>query len=366
MNNPRTHPITRPGRGLDRRSFLQRATVGAVALSIPPLPKFFQETRMGVVVHSYAHRWHSEAESQQYPGFANALDLLEHCHQLGAGGVQVGVSDWSTDFARKVRQTKERLGLYVEGSVGLPQHAGDEPRFEQEISNAREAGVQVVRTVCLNGRRYETFHSAEDFAQFRKNSRASLQRAEPIVRRHTMKLAVENHKDWRAPELVDMLQQLDSEWIGVTLDFGNSISLLEDPLEVARTLAPYVFSTHVKDMAVEEYADGFRLSEVPLGTGMLDLPAIVALCKKHNPEVTFSLEMITRDPLEVPCLSDAYWAALLTVPGTDLARTLRMVRQQAHPTALPWVTPLSTEDQLAVEEKNVIASLAYGQEVLNY
>ena len=58
-------------------------------------------------------------------------------------------------------------------------------------------------------------------------------------------LAVENHKDWLAAELVDIMQKLNSEWIGVTLDFGNSIALIEDPMDVVETLAPYIFSAHV-------------------------------------------------------------------------------------------------------------------------
>src|SRR6185295_15758761 len=108
-------------------------------------------------------------------------------------------------------------------------------------------------------------------------------------------------KDWLAKEFVDMLKTVQSEWVGVTLDFGNSIALLEDPMEVVKSLLPYLFSTHVKDMGVEEYPDGFLLSEVPLGTGILDLPAIVAMCKRQNAAANFSLEMITRDPLEIPC-----------------------------------------------------------------
>ena len=132
-------------------------------------------------------------------------------------------------------------------------------------------------------------------------------------------------------------------------------------MEVVRALAPYVFTTHMKDMAVAEYDDGFLLSEVPLGEGILDLPQIVALCKKHNPQIAFTLEMMTRDPLEVPCLSDNYWATFPAVPGHELARTLQMVRQHAHSTALPRVAQLSAHDRLAVEENNVIASLAYGK-----
>ena len=320
---------------------------------------------MGVVVHSYASRWQSKAESQQYAGFSDAIDLLKHCQQIGAGGVQVGVHDWSSDFAKQVRDAREKMGLYLEGSIGLPKTADDVAAFEQDVSRAKEAGMQVLRTVCLSGRRYENFHSKEEFQEFRKKSLASLQWAEPVVRKHKMKLAVENHKDWRAPELVNLLQQIDSEWVGVTLDFGNSIALLEDPMEVVKTLVPYLFSTHVKDMALEEYEDGFLMSEVPLGEGILDLPEIVSLCKQHNPKVAFNLEMITRDPLEIPCLQTDYWATFDGVSGSELARTLQMVRKHTDTSDLPRVAQLQEEARLKVEEENVLESLAYSKNNLS-
>ncbi len=354
------HPIQTHPSGMNRRGFLQKATLGAVALSIPK--KLFKAIPMGVVVHSYASRWNANTESKKYPGFENAIDLLEHCHKIGAGGVQVGVKDWTTDFAKNVRDKREQWGLYLEGSIGLPQKAEDLTRFEQEVKHAKEAGAQVLRTVSLGQRRYEVLHSPEAFQAFKKDALAALQLAEPVVRKHQVKLGVENHKDWRAPELVHTLRQLDSEWIGVTLDFGNSIALLEDPMEVVQTLAPYAFSTHVKDMAVEEYKEGFLLSEVPLGQGILDLPKIAGICRQHNPDITFNLEMITRDPLEIPCLHQDYWATFEEVPGSELARTLRMVRQ--HATDLPSVSRLGAEERLRVEEENVVACLAYSKNKL--
>ena len=347
-----------------RREFLKKASAATLALSFPFPPYLFKETRMGVVVHSYWSRWNSKVESKKYPGFMNALDLLEHCHELGAGGLQVGVNNWTSDFAKKVRDRREKLGLYLEGSIGLPGKKEDVSRFEQDVINAKEAGAQVVRTVASAGRRYELFHSNEAFQEAKKNALASLQWAEPVLSKHRVKLAVENHKDWLAKEFVTMLKAIQSEWVGVTLDFGNSVALLEDPMEVVQTLMPYLFSTHVKDMGVEEYVDGFLLSEVPLGTGILDLPGIVAMCTRQNAAVNFSLEMITRDPLEIPCLKEEYWATFGGVPGTDLARTLRTVRQRKFKNGLPRVSQLSPEDRLAAEEQNIIACLAYGKDNL--
>jgi len=350
---------------MNRRTFLYdtaTATMGALTLPSLKVPGIFKEMRMGIVVHSYGSRWQSTVKSQKYPGFLNAIDLLEHCRQIGAGGMQVVVKDWTADFAKKLRDTREKSGLYLEGSIAVPRKPEDIPKFEQEVINAKEAGAQILRTVTSAGRRYEVYHSPEAVQEFKKNALVSLQLAEPVLRKYKVKLAIENHKDWRADELVSTLKKLQSEWIGVTLDFGNSISLLEDPMEVIEKLVPYIFSTHVKDMGVEEYPDGFLLSEVPLGKGFLDLPKIIALCRQHNPSVTFNLEMITRDPLEIPCLKNDYWASFDGVPGSDLARALRMVKQNKTTSPLPRVSQLSAEERLAVEEKNILECLAYSRD----
>ena len=350
---------------MDRRTFLLGTALGTMGLSLPKVNgKQGNSDRMGIVVHSYARRWNGTAESKKYPGFQNALDLIDHCHAIGAGGTQVMVNGWTKDFAKKVRDKREKYGLYLEGSIGLPKTAGDIPAFEKDVINAREAGADVLRTVCLNGRRYESFSSHEMFSDFKKKALASLQWAEPVMHKHGVKLAVENHKDWRAAELTGLLENIDSEWVGVTLDFGNSIALLEDPMTVVEILAPHVYSTHVKDMGVREYAEGFLLSEVPLGTGILDLPAMVATCQKYNPAVRFSLEMITRDPLKIPCLTEEYWRTFAGVEGPELARTLSMVRAKAAKTDLPKVEQLAEEDRLATEEQNVLDSLAYSRDTL--
>lgn len=332
-----------------------------MALSMPPLPDLFKEMGMGVVVHSYWTRWDSKTASPNYPAFTNALDLLDHCHQIGSGGVQVIVNRWTDDFAKSVRDRREKLGMYLEGSISMPKKPEDVPTFEQDVMRAKEAGARVLRSVCSNGRRYENLHSETEFTTMQKNAMTALKLAEPVLRKHGVKLALENHKDWRSKEMAAMMKELSSEWIGVTLDFGNNMALLEDPMDVVKTLAPFVVSTHVKDMGLEPYADGFLLSEVPLGKGVLDLPAMVAICKKSNPAVTFNLEMITRDPLEIPCLKEDYWATFGNVPGAELAQMLRLVQQQKSATPLPRTTQLSAEDKLAMEEQNIVACMDYSK-----
>lgn len=349
-----------------RREFLKKSSLAAAVLAFPfsALPESLRDIPMGVVVHSYGIRYGSKVESQAFPAFKDAIDLMRHCHSIGAGGIQTTVGGWAEDFSKKVRDEREKLGMYLEGSIGLPKNPEDVARFERDVLAAKEAGVTVLRTVCLSGRRYETFKTAAEWAVFKENSHKSIRLAEPVVRKNRMKLALENHKDWKAAELAQIIQNLSSEWVGVTLDFGNNVSLLEEPMDVIRTLAPFAYSTHVKDMGVKPFDKGFLLSEVPLGTGIVNLKEAVALCQRHNPNVTFSLEMITRDPLAIPCLEDSYWATFEHPTAQDLAKILRMVRDRAYPSALPEVKSLNSEQRLAFEEENVVKCLSYSRKEL--
>ena len=319
--------------------------------------------RLGLTAATYAIRLRADHPSR----FQHALDVLDHAHAIGAGGVQLGVDeDWMPDFVNRLRTRLDQTGMYFEGQVRLPRQESDVPRFEKQIRLARAAGASVVRTVALSGRRYETFSTAESFQEFADRSRQSIRWAEPVMRAHRVRLAVENHKDWRIPGLLDIVRTLGSEYVGICLDTGNSISLLEDPMEVVEAYAPFAFTTHFKDMAVEVIEDGFLLSEVPLGDGFLDLDRFVTVLRKANPRVTFNLEMITRDPLRVPCLSDSYWPTLSEVKAPTLARALEMVKSHRPAKDLPRVSGMNVEQRIAFEEANNVSSLEFARNRLGF
>jgi sugar phosphate isomerase/epimerase len=320
-------------------------------------------TNMGLVIHSFWIRREKPLEPA-YPPISDPIEFIAAAAKFGAAGVQTGIGVRDAGYLARLRDALERHQMYLEGTASLPKDADGVARFDEELRVAKEAGVQVVRTVCMSGRRYETYDAAEQFRQFADQSWKSLQLAEPVARRHGIRLAVENHKDWRIDEMLGWLKRLSSEHVGVCLDTGNSIALLEDPHDVVEAYAPWTFTTHFKDMGVAEYDDGFLLSEVPLGQGFLDLSRVIATLRKAHPDVRLNLEMITRDPLRVPCLTKKYWATLGSVPGADLAGALARVRHHKSPVPLPTVTPLDHPRQLEAEAANIVASLDYAREKL--
>lgn len=288
--------------------------------------------------------------------------LMTLAADVGAAGAHGGMTQIDLDWARRTRRMKDELGMYVEVQTFLPRE--DPAVFEHAVSIAKEAGATSLRVVCLLGRRYEMFDTLEGWKTAVVGFHRQIAAAVPIVERYRMPLGIENHKDWRVDEQVALLKYYDSEYLGVSLDTGNNLTVLDDPMEVVEKLAPYTFNVHLKDMAAEEYERGYLLSEVPLGEGMLDIKRMVDTVRRARPEVHFSLEMITRDPLEVPCLTDKYWATFDDVNGICLARLLSNIRAHKPRTPLPRITGLTPDERYALERELVDRSIVYARDQL--
>jgi sugar phosphate isomerase/epimerase len=317
-------------------------------------------TRLGIVAYSFAIRRAAEPAGR----LQDPLGIVEHCQALGAGGLQINLGVRDREYCAQLRERVAAAAMYLEGIVRLPRERSDVERFERELETARACGVEVVRTALMDGRRYETFRSVEEFRRFRERSRETLRLAGPIAQRQRVRVAVENHKDLRTGELLELLREARNPHLGACVDTGNNIALLEAPEETVEALAPFALTVHLKDMGVEEYREGFLLAEVPLGNGFLDLPRLIGALRRANPAIRFNLEMLTRDPLRIPCLTSGYWMTLEDVPARRLAQALTRVRAHAGAQPLPRVSTLEPERRVAREEENVRQCLRMARERL--
>ncbi len=357
---------TRFGQTLDRRSML-----GATAVAAAIWPEKLawgvdvrKKTQMGLVAYSCGLRRKQQAKLDPQAALFEPLALLKHCRDIGVGGMQASLGVLDIEHVSSLRDFAERHELYIEGIISPPKDANDASRFEAEIRTAAEVGATVVRTVVMSGRRYEQFSSLAEVREAEARARQMLEFAAPIVTKHRVRLAIENHKDQRLDERVALHKQFAGEFIGACVDTGNSFALLDDPYEVIEALAPYALTVHIKDQAVREYEEGFLLGDIPLGQGCFDLGRMVETLRSTKPTIRFNLELITREALKVTCLTEKYWAVMPTVSGAELARTLRIVR--THPARnLQDVASLEFDRQVELEDANVAASLRYAREKLN-
>ena len=322
-------------------------------------------SRIGICTFSCHQHWKAVGAKYEGVKFTDAITFYRYARDIGAEGVQTPLRSKDAAVAKRIRALVEQDGGYYEGELRLPKNENDLADFEADVRLHREAGASVARAVCTGGRRYEIFKSMDEFRAFHAQAEKSLALAEPVMRRHQLRLAIENHKDHTADELAALMRKISSEWIGVLVDTGNNIALLDEPHAAVEALAPFAMSVHLKDMAVQPDVGGFRLSEVPLGTGVLDLPRMIRALAKANPALVFNLEMATRDPLRVPCLTDGYFA---TFPEREAARLNVMMNWvKANPPTQPppSVIGKTTDAVLAEEETNNRQCLGWMQKHLH-
>ncbi|MEI6417567.1 MAG: hypothetical protein WCO82_00725 [Sphingomonadales bacterium] len=289
----------------------------------------------------------------------NPLALLDYVRSLGGGGVQIG---FYKDLPA-IRTRLEALGLYYEGQAQLPSHRdGDYGPFEASLQAAAALGATCVRAVSRSpeggtGRRYETFKDLNEYYSWVLDANIIIERATRIAEKHRIAIALENHKDRTVGEHVALLTRISSPYLGSLIDPGNNMSFMETPEETVTALAPFVKACSLKDMGVAPYAEGFLLSEVLFDTGMTDQAKLFGIMKKANPRLFPTTELITRDPLKVPVLTERY-QRVFADRQTRVKPWLAMVARRQTP--LPQVAGLSPAQLYQLEEDNTRKVFAWG------
>lgn len=284
------------------------------------------------------------------------FDIVEYCHEMGLGAPHMYLRGaLQPEFQAKLLAQLNKYDMRMTVAVRTPRTDDDLPQYEATVKALSEMDGRIA---CIHdpfsGRRYEQFKHVNEFHEFDAMCKAAVQRALPVLHRYKMRLAIENHKGWRAAELADWVRSTGSEYVGICLDMVNNVSLVETPMQTIETLAPYTFFVSFKDVAAEFYEEGILLSEVPFGDGHNDLPAIVALLQKTDPNMIFQLEMITRDPLKVPIFTEDYWKVFdekSPVPPRDLAMLVDWIREHPPKKPLPRVSSLSAQEHLELEDR---------------
>jgi 3-oxoisoapionate decarboxylase len=151
--------------------------------------------------------------------------------------------------------------------------------LKKHITIARQLGAGIMR-ICAGGRRTRV----KDWALHKAGLIQQLAPLIPVAKEHRIVLAIENHIDLLADEMVDLLTTLNSEWIGVCLDTANNLRMFEHPVEVTKKLAAWTRATHVKDV-VSQRGDPRTFAfwpSVPVGDGLVEIPQILEVLRQHH------------------------------------------------------------------------------------
>ena len=173
------------------------------------------------------------------------------------------------------------------------------------------------------GDRHDRFRADSPWAQQIEATIDVIERLTPRLKDLGIRLAIETHSDLTGDELITILDRLDPEVNGVTLDTGNIVMRLDDPLELAGRLAPRVVATHVKDAVLAFTPRGLCWQARPVGSGILPLADILAAVISANPSITLSIELHPRT-YDLPIYDRKWLAFFPRLRPESLAAVVRL------------------------------------------
>ncbi|MEG1639328.1 MAG: sugar phosphate isomerase/epimerase family protein [Ruthenibacterium sp.] len=244
------------------------------------------------------------------------IGFIETAHEFGLDGVMINlIKDYNLDpqwgslgsdsqeHLERVRQTLQEYNMYVElATKGL-----EYEHLLRVIQIADTIGADIIRTyipITLNSQterstggegRYDLGKVRLDFEpSVFDDAVISLKKIIPILKKYRIKLALENHEYETSMELVRVIEQINSPWIGLHYDFGNAMMAWEQPVEAAKNMAPYTITTHFKDHIVIPCPDDtyqYVVCGVPAGQGNIDLKECLRIMMENSQLTRLNVEM---------------------------------------------------------------------------
>jgi sugar phosphate isomerase/epimerase len=159
----------------------------------------------------------------------------------------------------------------------------------KHIGVAKAMGAKVMRIVGSSLRFRDEAHEPQI-----ERLTAMLKQAVRVAEDEDLILAIENHIDFTASEILTLIDRVGSKFFGVNFDTGNALRLFEDPVAEARLLAPFIHATHIKDVSPRRGGSPREWNfweSVPAGKGVVDVAGVMKVLKDQVYQGTLCVEV---------------------------------------------------------------------------
>lgn len=291
---------------------------------------------MKVGIDSYCyHRYFGEIYPQQTtPSHTMTLeDFLERAHALDVDGVSLEscfIPNKDPGYLRSVRDRLDDYGMdrvYAWGHPDGLEGGKNSEAFEEMIESfdqARNIGARVMRVVGSS----LMFRNEPHGPQIQRLT-AMFRKAVPVAEDYGIKMALENHIDFTSDEILQILNAVDSPYLGLNFDTGNFLRLLDDPVKGMKKLARHVYATHIKDLKIQKGVpadEWYFFSCTPVGDGVVDNVELARLLSEASYGGFLAVEIDFLHP-DYPGYEDA----AVEDSVRELRRIVRLVSEISDP-----------------------------------
>ena len=342
-----------------RRTFVAGAGVTSLAQSVAAQAR--PKAKLGIDLFS--------VRSSNYTPF----EYLDYSARHGGNLVHFSeirfIGNLEPDNLRKVRAHAEKLGIELElgmrsicpSSKSFDAAQGTaEQQIEKMLIAAKLVGSPIVR--CFLGTMNDRVGPIPIEGHI-ENTIKVLKSVRSKVVDAGLKIAIENHAgDMQARELKTLVEGAGKDFVGVCLDSGNPLWVLENPHLTLETLAPYVLTSHVRDTAVWRVPEGAAVQWVRMGDGNIGIDSYVKRFLELCPGKAITLEIIVTGARKFPYFDPKFWEGYRNVPASEFSQFVALVDQGDVRNPSP---PVPKEQQAQREREDLEASARWLRDFLS-
>jgi sugar phosphate isomerase/epimerase len=233
------------------------------------------------------------------PKEMNLLQLMDKAVEWGLDGLHITGCDLETkDDARlaEVKAAAASRNLYLEYNCSRDEE------FDPRLSDGVEAGIRITEKLgadltklSLDIRRPRPLYGSCFHPEVMKqlcDCYDEVIAVLPLLERTGIRLALENHTETFADEILWLIDKIDHPLVGACVDTVNSMGVLENPETAVRKLAPCAFCNHFCDHKLDRDQFGIRFHGVALGDGDIDCFKTYRTIRDLSPtdRITFEIE----------------------------------------------------------------------------
>ena len=256
---------------------------------------------MNVGIDSYCyHRFFGEVYPEQPPPpkQMSMEDFLARANELEVDGVSLESCFFPSFDAGYLAHLNGMLDDYGFDRVfawGHPdglEGGKNEEAFKEMVAcfeYAQAIGAKVMRVVGSS----LMFRNEPHGPQIERLTKM-FKEAVKVAEDFDIRMADENHIDFTADEMVQLLDNVGSPYLGINFDTGNFLRLLDDPIAGMEKLAKYTYATHVKDLKPQKGVsptEWYFFSSTPVGDGLIDNQKLAQTLKDARYEGFLAVEI---------------------------------------------------------------------------
>ncbi|WDP89559.1 MAG: sugar phosphate isomerase/epimerase [Desulfobacter sp.] len=270
--------------------------------------------KMKLGLHTYTlHLWglgqNWGIQADPRPKEMNLIQLMDKAVEWGLDGLHITGCDLeSKDDQRleEVRKAAADKGLYLEYNFSLDEE------FDSRLTDTVVDGIKIAQKIgadlaklSLDIRRPRPLYGSCFHPEVMRqlcDVHDEVKAAIPLLEETGIRLALENHTETFADEILWLIDRIDHPLVGACVDTVNSMGVLENPETAVEKLAPFAFSNHFCDHKLDRDQFGIRFHGVALGDGDIDCFKTYKTIRDHSPtdRITFEIEWdMGKDPVEV-------------------------------------------------------------------